>query len=164
MHLYRKKQGPPLILPTLVMLAGMALGAARPQLINYQGRIAAGGVNFDGSGQFKFALVDAAGTTSYWSNDGTSTAGNEPAAAAPLTVSKGQYTVLLGDASLPAMGAIPDGILDHPGRFLRVWFNDSVNGSQQLHPDQPITATAPGNSRKARDGQGLRFKKRGNSS
>ena len=29
-----------------------------PQLINYQGRVAAGGVNFDGTGQFKFALVD----------------------------------------------------------------------------------------------------------
>ena len=153
MHLHRKRQCPPLILPTLLMLAGMALGAPHPQLINYEGRIAAGGVNFDGSGHFKFALVDDAGTTSYWSNDGTSTAGSEPAAAAPLTVSKGQYTVLLGDASLPAMAAIPDGILDHPGRFLRVWFNDGVNGSQQLHPDQLITATAPGNSRKARDGR-----------
>lgn len=29
-----------------------------PTLINYQGRVAVGGVNFDGTGQFKFALVD----------------------------------------------------------------------------------------------------------
>ncbi len=90
MHLYRKKQGPPLVLPILLMLAGMALGAAHPQLINYEGRIAAGGVNFDGAGQFKFALVDAGVSTSDWCNDGTSSAGSEPAAAAPLKVRKGQ--------------------------------------------------------------------------
>ena len=36
--------------------------AAPPQVINHQGRIAVGGTNFDGSGHFKFALVDASGT------------------------------------------------------------------------------------------------------
>lgn len=30
-----------------------------PQQLNYQGRFAVGGVNFNGTGQFKFALVDA---------------------------------------------------------------------------------------------------------
>ena len=35
--------------------------AAVPQFINHQGRIAVNGVNFNGDGQFKFALVDAAG-------------------------------------------------------------------------------------------------------
>ncbi|MEO8613995.1 MAG: hypothetical protein ABI600_02555 [Luteolibacter sp.] len=37
------------------------LGAASaqvPQIINYQGRVSVGGVNFSGTGQFKFALVD----------------------------------------------------------------------------------------------------------
>ena len=38
------------------------LHAQVPQFLNYQGRVAVNGVNFDGSGQFKFALVDAAGT------------------------------------------------------------------------------------------------------
>ena len=38
------------------------LHAQVPQLINYQGRVAVGAVNFDGAGQFKFALVNAAGT------------------------------------------------------------------------------------------------------
>ena len=46
-----------------------------PQLINYQGRVAVGTVNFNGPGSFKFAFVNAAGTTTYWSNDGTSAAG-----------------------------------------------------------------------------------------
>ena len=84
----------------LLLLTAAALHAQVPRLINYQGRVAVGGVNFDGAGQFKFALVDAAGTTSYWSNDGTSTAGSEPAAAVTLTVTNGQYSVLLGDTSL----------------------------------------------------------------
>ena len=68
----------------LLLLAATALQAQVPQLINYQGRVAAGGVSFDGAGQFKFALTDTAGTISYWSNDGTSTAGSEPAAAVTI--------------------------------------------------------------------------------
>ena len=38
-----------------------------------QGRVAVGAppVNFEGAGQFKFALVDGAGTTTFWSNDFT---------------------------------------------------------------------------------------------
>ena len=32
-----------------------------PQILNYQGRVAVDGTNFDGTGQFKFALVDGAG-------------------------------------------------------------------------------------------------------
>ncbi|HPA17212.1 MAG TPA: hypothetical protein PLU30_05660 [Verrucomicrobiae bacterium] len=31
------------------------------QLIDYQGRVSVGGTNFDGTGQFKFSLVDGAG-------------------------------------------------------------------------------------------------------
>jgi hypothetical protein len=54
------------------------LRAQVPQLINYQGRVVVGTTNFDGSGQFKFALVNAAGTTTYWSNDGTSVNGSQP--------------------------------------------------------------------------------------
>ena len=42
-----------------VLLASAVPARAQvPQLINYQGRVAVGGVNFDGDGQFKFALVD----------------------------------------------------------------------------------------------------------
>ena len=52
------------------------LHAQVPQIISYQGRVAVGTVNFDGTGQFKFALVNAAGTTTYWSNDGTGTEGS----------------------------------------------------------------------------------------
>ena len=47
------------------------LRAQVPILLNYQGRVAVGTVNFDGPGQFRFALVNPAGTTAYWSNDGS---------------------------------------------------------------------------------------------
>jgi hypothetical protein len=116
------------------------LHAQVPQLINYQGRVAVGTVNFDGSGQFRFALVDAAGTTTYWSNDATSTAGSQPTAAVALTVTKGLYSVLLGDATLPGMTIVPATVFTNADVRLRVWFNDGTHGSQLLTPDQRIAA------------------------
>ncbi len=132
-----------LILASLLValvLAGDPASAQVPQLINYQGRVAVGAVNFDGSGQFKFALVNADGTATYWSNDGTSVAGTEPAAAAALTVTKGLYSVLLGDATLPNMTVVPATVFTNADVRLRVWFNDGTNGSQLLTPDQRIAA------------------------
>ena len=46
----------------LLFTSTSALHAQVPQLINYQGRVAVGTTNFNGSGAFKFALVNAAGT------------------------------------------------------------------------------------------------------
>ncbi len=61
------------------------------------------GVNFAGpTGFFKFALVDAAGTTTRWSNDGTSVGGGEPTDGVPVTVSNGHYAVPLGDPAFHA--------------------------------------------------------------
>ena len=45
--------------PPFSLSSPLTLHAQVPQLINYQGRVAVGTVNFDGSGQFKFALVNA---------------------------------------------------------------------------------------------------------
>src|SRR4051812_21467150 len=125
-------------LGSLLLLAAPLL-AQVPQLINYQGRIAVGTVNYDGSGAFKFALVNAAGTTTYWSNDGTSTAGSQPTAAVTLTVTKGLYSVLLGDTTIAGMpAAIPAAVWTNADVRLRVWFNDGRNGSQLLTPDQRL--------------------------
>ncbi len=117
-----------------------ALHAQVPQIINYQGRVAVGTTNFNGTGQFKFALVNAAGTTTYWSNDGTSSAGSHPSAAVTLTVTKGLYSVLLGDTALANMTAIPNSVFANSDVRLRVWFNDGTNGSQLLTPDQRLSA------------------------
>jgi hypothetical protein len=120
----------------LLLLTATALHAQEPRVINYQGRVAVGGVNFNGAGQFKFALVDAEGITTYWSNDGT--AGSEPAAAVTLTVTGGLYSVLLGDTTLPNMAAIPESVFNNPEVYLRVWFDDGTAGSQLLTPDQRL--------------------------
>src|SRR5688572_25685417 len=82
---------------------GSLAGAQVPQMLNYQGRVAVGGTNFQGSGQFKFALVNATGATTFWSNNGSSVGGSEPGAAVALSVASGLYSVLLGDTSLPNM-------------------------------------------------------------
>lgn len=137
--------------PTLPLLRSLALiltltsgtlHAQVPGILNYQGRVAVGDppVNFEGSGAFKFALVNADGTTSYWSNDGTSTAGSQPTAAVTLTVTKGLYAVLLGDTALTNMTAVPASVFANDDVRLRVWFDDGVNGSQLLTPDQRIAA------------------------
>src|SRR2546422_297277 len=82
------------------------LCAQVPQLINFQGRIAVDGVNFNGTGQFKFALINGDVSVSFWSNDGSSVGGSEPTNAAPIAVSQGLYSVLLGDATLTNMTPI----------------------------------------------------------
>lgn len=117
-----------------------SLSAQVPHLIHYQGRIQVETVNFEGTGQFKFAMVSADGDTTYWSNDGSSTDGGEPTAAVELPVSKGLYSVLLGDVTRPNMTAVPGSVFSAGDVHLRVWFNDGVNGFHHLAPDQRIAA------------------------
>ena len=124
----------------LTVLAAATLPAQVPQLINYQGRLTVGGANFTGTGQFKFALVNTNGSTSYWSNDGSSVAGSEPTAAVSLSVGNGVYSLLLGDTSLTNMTAVPATVFANSDVRLRVWFNDGVHSSQLLTPDQRIAA------------------------
>lgn len=93
-----------------------------PGIVNYQGRVTVGGTNFDGTGQFKFALIKADGSATYWANG---------PGAVPLTVSDGSFSVLLGDTSLPNMTApIPASTFTNADVRLRVWFND-----EQISPD-----------------------------
>jgi hypothetical protein len=112
-----------------------------PPLLNFQGRIVIGGVSYDGAGQFQFALVDGAGTNTFWSNDGTGAGGGEPSAAISMTLTNGLYAVVLGDTTVGGMSQPID-----PGTFtngdvrLRVWFNDGAHGFEQLSPDQRIVA------------------------
>ena len=114
-----------------------ATALAIPLSINYQGKISAEGAPFTGSGEFRFALVDETGTTSYWSNDGTSTGGSEPVTAVVIDVNNGLYHVILGGVG---MDAIPAAAFDNEPMYLRIWFDDGINGSQQLAPDQEMTS------------------------
>ena len=122
-----------------VVLAGLSLSASAqvPQIINYQGRMTVGGVNFNGNGQFKFALVDGAGAT-LWSNAPIS--GGQPNAHVVLPVTNGIYSVFLGDTTLANMAAIPTSAFAGADVRVRIWFNNGVLGFQQLAPDQRIAA------------------------
>jgi hypothetical protein len=124
----------------LACLSSLSTFSEVPQLMNYQGRIQIGPANFDGVGQFKFALVNANGTTTLWSNDGTSVSGSEPGTSVALPVIKGLYAVMLGDTTRPNMSALPGGAFSGGDVYLRVWFNDGQAGSQQLRPDQRIAS------------------------
>lgn len=79
--------------------------------------------------------------TTYWSNDGTSSAGSEPTAAVTLGVTNGLFTVVLGDTTLPDMAGIGAALFSQPGLQLRIWFNDGVNGFAALNPAQNLTPT-----------------------
>ena len=112
-----------------------------PPVINYAGQVAVDGEAFDGNGLFNFAIVNDSGSTTYWSNDGTSTAGSEPTASVSVSVNGGLYSVLLGNSAIQGMNAIDSSVFqDHADAKLRVWFNDGTNGFQQLTPDRSFAS------------------------
>ncbi len=118
--------------------------APPPGILNHQGRIAVSGANYTGTGHFKFALVDAAGTTTLWSNNNSSAGGGQPTVAVPVVVSQGHYALGLGDTALANMTvAIPASVFTGNADVrLRVWFATAVAGPfEQLTPDRRITAT-----------------------
>ena len=130
-------------LPIVALLCAYTATAQVPHLLNYQGRITAAGVNLDGPGQFKFALVNGDGSQAYWMNaPDLSPADGEPDTPVSLTVSKGLYAVALGDTAIPNMAAIPPAAFAHPEVHLRIWFNDGTNGWERMAPDQRLAAVA----------------------
>ncbi len=42
--------------------------ASAPTVVSYQGQVTVSGAPYSGTGYFKFAVVNAAGDASYWSN------------------------------------------------------------------------------------------------
>ena len=114
-------------LAAALALLALPARAQVPGLLNYQGKVAIGAAPFTGTGQFKFALVDATGAVTYWSNDGTSVAGSEPTTAVSRPVAKGIYSLQLGDPALTNMTTVPASVFAHGDVRLRVWFDDGTN-------------------------------------
>ena len=114
---------------------------AVPPVLNYAGQVTVDGEAFNGNGLFKFALINADGTSTYWSNDGTSVNGSQPQASVSVPVNGGLYSLVLGNTAQQGMGAIdPAVFVQYNDAKLRVWFSDGVNRFQQLSPDRPFAS------------------------
>ena len=225
-HFFRRQRAPIAVLLCFLLALPVPLMAQGvPQLMNYQGRVTVAGVNHDGAGWFKFALVDGGAdqnrtaaataiisgsgrlssltltdggrgyvtppvitfggtgtgatatatltgdvvtsvaandggggfstvtptpvfftapppnlqTTIFWSNDGTANGDKAPESAVQLAVTKGLYSVLLGEKGL--MDVLPAQVFGNADVRLRVWFSDKEDsGFTLLTPDQRIAA------------------------
>ncbi|MCA9934367.1 MAG: hypothetical protein KC415_10610 [Anaerolineales bacterium] len=109
-----------------------------PQVVSYQGQVTVDGGAYNGAGFFKFAVVNAAGDTTYWANDGTAV--GEPVNAVQLSVVNGLFNVLLGDTAIPNMTALSAAAFDGTERYLRVWFSSDGSTFTLLSPDTRVTA------------------------
>ncbi len=112
-----------------------------PAIVSYQGKVTVNGTPYTGDGYFKFAVVNQAGTVTYWSNDGSSWAGGQPTNGVPLPVANGLFNGLLGDTSLAGMTApLYASVFEGTDRYLRVWFGDDAASFTRLSPDWHIAA------------------------
>lgn len=118
------------------------LGSTLPEFIHFQGRVTTNGVPFTGTAAFKFALVrtnTAMVPETLWSHDGSSVGGSEPSSAVTVSVSRGLYSLGLGDTSVPGMSVpLSPSVFSNAPIWIRVWFDDGVHGSELLTPDQPL--------------------------
>lgn len=105
---------------------------------NYQGRVKVSGQAYNGTGGFKFAILNTSATAVLWTNDGTGFTGGEPTGSVSLTVSDGVFNVMVGD---PAAGMQPINSAIFNSRTplkLRTWFSDGTHGFEQLNPDNNL--------------------------
>ena len=126
--------------PFVNILAGGGSGATATAIVS-GGAVVEIVMNSAGSGYTFEPYVEIGAPTepdswiSLWSNDGTSLAGSEPEESYPVPVSRGLYTVRLGDG----MQALDTTIFRGDELYLRTWFSDGT-GFSLLEPDQPIGA------------------------
>src|SRR5262245_40505011 len=102
---------------------------------SYEGRVKVNGSPFNGSGQFKFSIMNTSASATLWSNDGTLS--GEHAASISLPVSEGIFSVIVGDTTLGMAPINSSVFVTHTPLKLRVWFNSGL-GFQQLNPDQNL--------------------------
>ena len=92
--------------PILFILFSLLLGsffALQGATLPHQGRVLISGKAFEGTGSFRFALVDTAGNL-VWNHQGTT---GEPTTDLTLEVKGGFYSIALGDPSVAGMADLP---------------------------------------------------------
>jgi N-acetylneuraminic acid mutarotase len=137
------------LLVVVCLLHSLPVLAQVTGVVHYQGELLVWPSAFDGTGQFKFALVNSAASETFWRNAPDADNDGEPDQAVSVAVAHGLYAVSLGDAALANMAPIPlsvfsdkiGGLVSDP-LYLRVWFHDGANGFQHLAPDQRISAVS----------------------
>lgn len=138
-HLFACIRGSRRILPLVCLLLVTAVAASGvPLMVPYSARVAIDGEYRTGPALAKFALVNATGTESYWSNDGSSVDGSEPALPVEVSLDRGRFTLSLGDPSRAGMTALPATALAHDELYLAVWFSGDVVSFERLEPDSRI--------------------------
>lgn len=129
------------LLALLLSATSSSAQGGSPTVVSYQGQVVVDGKPYTGDGYFKFAIVNQAGTVTYWSNDGSSWAGGRPTSSVLLPVVNGLFNGLLGDTSLAGMTQpLSASVFDGTDRYLRVWFSDDGIAFTRLTPDWRITA------------------------
>jgi len=134
--------------PAVTISGGGGSGATATATVS-SGMVTAVNINpgGNGSGYTSIPVVTIAppppnlSYTTYWSNDGTSGNGSEPASSVSLGVTNGLFTVVLGDTTIPNMGAISAALFNQPNLQLLIWFNDGIHGFAGLIPAQNLTPT-----------------------
>jgi hypothetical protein len=130
--------------PAVTISGGGGSGATATATIS-GGAVTSITVNTAGSGYTSTPTVTIAAPpnnitfVTYWSNDGTSTAGSQPTAAVTVAVSNGLFTVVLGDTTVSNMTTIDSSLFAGTNLQLRIWFSDGVNGFAALSPVQNLT-------------------------
>ena len=123
----------------LVLLFLSLFAWERPELsaakVAYSGKLTGAEANHDGSGYFRFSILDVKGTT-IWSHS------DDPASSVALGVANGVYsTVLGGDKMKP----IPDSLwFDNRVVFLQVSFSGGLGKPfNEISPSRPILSFFP---------------------
>jgi hypothetical protein len=135
-----------LVAPTVTVSGGGGSGAAAHTVVS-GGMVTSVVADGSGSGYTSPPTVTIAPPSAvfvygtFWSNDGTSSDGSEPAAAVTVPVQQGLFNVFLGDTNLTNMTVIDPAIFAQPNVQLRIWFSDGVSGFAALNPPQPLTPT-----------------------
>ena len=129
-----------IIVGAVCLLVG-SVWAGVPSEINHQGVVSVDGTAFDGAGLFRFAIVDPDSGSNLWTNDGSTVGavGGIPSSPVSLPVAGGVYSVRLGNTNLVNMTPIPSAVFNDDNLLLRIWFDDGVNGLQQLLPEHQLT-------------------------
>jgi len=129
-------------LAVAVLAASVTLASAGESVMfNYQGRVKIEGQNYNGQGQFKFAILSPDMKSTLWSNDASSADGSQPTTGIPLSVSDGVFNLIMGSET--QMEPINATIFQNREPLkLRTWFNDGVHGFEQLQPDYNLINTA----------------------